>query len=65
MTKLADSQVDMLSYRHMLVDHITEIQSFIYKKRTMCEQKYKDKFLLIPDILNLRYLVITSTPLLI
>lgn len=45
MTKLADSQVDMLSYRHMLVDHITEIQSFIYKKRTLCEKKYKDKYI--------------------
>jgi len=43
--KLADSQVDMLSFRHMLVDHVTEIQSFIYKKKTTCEQRYKDKYI--------------------
>lgn len=43
--QLADSQVNMLSYRHMLVDHITEIQSLIFKKKSVYENKYKEKYI--------------------
>jgi hypothetical protein len=43
--QLADSQVSMLSYRHMLVDHITEIQGLIYKKKASYEVKYKEKYI--------------------
>lgn len=45
MDQLAESQVNMLSYRHMLVDHITEIQALIYKKKSAYEIKYKDKYI--------------------
>ena len=45
MDQLADSQVNMLSYRHMLVDHITEIQAPIYKKKSVYEAKYKEKYI--------------------
>jgi hypothetical protein len=45
MDQLVDSQVNMLSYRHMLVDHITEIQALIYKKRSIYENKYKEKYI--------------------
>jgi hypothetical protein len=43
--QLADSQVNMLSYRHMLVDHITEIQALIYRKKGAYEIKYKEKYI--------------------
>jgi hypothetical protein len=45
MDQLVDSQVNMLSYRHMLVDHITEIQGLIYKKKSAYEVKYKEKYI--------------------
>ena len=45
MDQLVDSQVNMLSYRHMLVDHITEIQGLIYKKKAAYEIKYKEKYI--------------------
>lgn len=45
MDQLVDSQVNMLSYRHMLVDHITEIQALIYKKKAIYENKYKEKYI--------------------
>jgi hypothetical protein len=45
MSSLAESQVSMLSYRHMLVDHITEIQALIYKKKSNYEAKYKEKYI--------------------
>lgn len=45
MDQLAESQVNMLSYRHMLVDHITEIQALIYKKKGTYENKYKEKYI--------------------
>ena len=45
MDMLAESQVNMLSYRHMLVDHITEIQALIYKKKGVYEAKYKEKYI--------------------
>ena len=45
MSQLAESQVSMLSYRHMLVDHITEIQALIYKKKGAYEAKYKEKYI--------------------
>jgi hypothetical protein len=45
MDQLVDSQVNMLSYRHMLVDHITEIQGLIFKKKSVYEIKYKEKYI--------------------
>jgi hypothetical protein len=45
MDQLAESQVNMLSYRHMLVDHITEVQALIYKKKGVYETKYKEKYI--------------------
>jgi hypothetical protein len=42
---LADAQVNMLSYRHMIVDQITDIQSVIYKKKEAYEIKYREKYI--------------------
>lgn len=45
MDSLVDSQVNMLSYRHMLIDHITGIQSIIYRKKESYELKYREKYI--------------------
>ena len=44
MDQLADAQVNMLSYRHMLVDHITEIQALIYKKKSIYSHRHFKHF---------------------
>lgn len=42
--QLSDCQVDMLSYRQMLLDKITDLKGVIYKRNTAWEKYYKSQY---------------------
>lgn len=42
---LSDAQVDMLSYRHMLVEQLTKFRIRVKKTETTYEKKFKSKFI--------------------
>lgn len=44
MRNLSDCQVDMLSYRQILLDNIHNLKIQIYNKNAVWEKKYKDSY---------------------
>jgi len=44
MSKLSDCQVDMLSYRQILLDNIHNLKNQIYNKNAVWDKKYKDSY---------------------
>jgi len=44
MNELPEAQVLMLSYRQMIIDQISSLQSSIYKKNAAYENQYKTKY---------------------
>jgi len=43
--ELNDAQVDMLSYRHMIVELLTKYRIRVRKTQTTCEKQFKSKFI--------------------